>query len=90
MALIQCVDCKKDISDRAASCLHCGAPSINKVVTVQQTAKKYKGVQALGAMVAIAGMITMIGGEGTTGAFMLVFGFAIFLGARLGAWWGHG
>jgi len=26
MALISCPDCNKDVSDKAASCIHCGCP----------------------------------------------------------------
>lgn len=36
MALVTCPDCKKEISSRAASCPHCGAPmSAATIVTPQ-------------------------------------------------------
>ena len=31
MALVKCEECKKDISDKAASCPHCGCPVVKKV-----------------------------------------------------------
>ncbi len=33
MAIIKCTECGKDISDRAAACVHCGCPIEKEVVT---------------------------------------------------------
>ena len=37
MALIKCPECGKEVSDKAAACIHCGCP-IQKVHTEQQYA----------------------------------------------------
>ena len=33
MALIPCQECKKEISDKAVACAHCGAPAQSKIKT---------------------------------------------------------
>lgn len=33
MALIECTECQKQISDKAATCPHCGAPAPSKAIT---------------------------------------------------------
>jgi hypothetical protein len=42
MALIECSECGKEISDKAKGCVHCGCPisfSLEKTVTIEQTPK---------------------------------------------------
>ncbi len=36
MAMISCTDCHREISDQAASCPHCGCPSLNKTRVISQ------------------------------------------------------
>lgn len=36
MALIKCTECGKEISDKAVTCPHCGAPRINNTVYVSR------------------------------------------------------
>lgn len=51
MALIECGECHGDVSDKAASCPHCGAPVMqlaevvdtgDRLTTTQQTSKQLK------------------------------------------------
>ena len=35
MALIKCIDCGKEISDRSISCPHCGCPTINSIAQIK-------------------------------------------------------
>lgn len=35
MALMQCPECGQMVSDRAKECVHCGAPFVKNVVTIQ-------------------------------------------------------
>ena len=37
MALIQCYECEKEISDKAAACPHCGAPKSTPKPTKPKT-----------------------------------------------------
>ena len=99
MALIPCDDCKREISDATIACPHCGRPVGQRPVTTQQTAKRYKGLQLIGAIMVVSG-ITSVGvtisersAEPTgamIGSLLFLFGFVIFLTGRLLAWWNHG
>ena len=39
MALINCYECNKEISDKADSCIHCGAPKTNISFTEDEIRK---------------------------------------------------
>ena len=45
MALIDCSECGKPISDKAKACPHCGAP-VSKKITLSESEKKGKGTIA--------------------------------------------
>jgi len=49
MALINCPECKKEISDRATSCPHCGCPIIDKqsIPVIPAPEQKSRGVATL-------------------------------------------
>lgn len=89
MALTTCSECGTQISDKAAACPKCGAPRAG-VVTTQQTAKRFKGAQLLGAAVMSAGMVALVAGAAGWGAGLMMAGLGIFLVARARAWWAHG
>lgn len=102
MALIACGECGKQISDKAAACPHCGAPtpsasgtgSTKGIVTTQQTSKIFKVFQLIGVLIIIAGVVACVGkspGESTIGSTGLsMLGLLIYAGARIGAWWRNG
>lgn len=57
MALINCQECQKKISDRAANCPHCGCPLIQSNNAVQQT-KKFTHTQiAIISIISVAVLI---------------------------------
>src|SRR5690625_4965513 len=74
MALIQCAECNREISDKARACPGCGAPTVASTpassrsteppTTVEQTSKRYKGQMLLAVTLFIVGLITMIGAGG--------------------------
>ena len=96
MALIECYECGAEISERAKACIKCGAPvrhavsQNGKIITTQQTAKKYKGAQLAGAALMCVGVVSCVGKE--PGIFVGTFtlGLLVYLGARIAAWWNHG
>ena len=105
MALVKCPECQREISDRASTCPHCGCPSVPTTnispsvppTTIQATGKRWKGVMLIGVLLSIGGCLVTIGASpgDSEGPFMggvLVFllGLALFVGARVGAWWHHG
>lgn len=76
MALIQCPDCGKQISESAPACPHCGRPCAaiaseelrynrpyerdSAYVTTQLTAKSLKASQAVGAVLVTIGFFGML------------------------------
>ena len=94
MALIPCPDCGTSISDAAPQCIKCGRPmgtaAAGKPVTIQQTAKKYKGQQLLAALVCSVGVVMMIGENTMSGAGVFLLGLVWYFAARAGAWWSNG
>jgi zinc-ribbon domain len=87
MALIPCPDCGKKISDKAPSCPSCGYAE--QAQTIEQTAKTWKAVQALGVLMIAAGIpigaIYSYWGWPTA-----IAGVNIWLFGRICAWWENG
>jgi len=69
MALIQCSECRKAVSDKAESCPHCGNPlaarpdviSGRQVRTVEKTAKRFKAHIILSTLILLAGVVWAVG-----------------------------
>lgn len=101
MALIACPECGKSISSSATACPSCGHPiaspaasggAATSVVTTQQTSKKWKAHQAVGAALVAIGIVLMIAaepGSGGTGATLAAVGIVWYVVARVGGWWHH-
>ncbi len=97
MALVQCPECAKQISDQAASCPNCGAPrstvqvdATHGVVTTQATGKSQKGWQLVGVLAIIVGVIMISSEQSAVGALITFAGLVAVVTARLSAWWHHG
>ena len=94
MALIQCPDCGREVSDQAAACIGCGHP-VNpqppQVQTIQATSKYYKGLQAVGVVGVVFGFfLWMTAGLHLETGVVLALGSALYLAGRWGRWWYHG
>ena len=98
MALTQCPECDREMSDRAAACPGCGAPNAaapRAVVTIEATGKRWKALQLGGSLVAILSLFacaTSIGAEATTGltkvgAVTFWLGVLAAAAGQAGAWW---
>lgn len=69
MALIKCSDCNHDVSDKAAACINCGAPTSSttkitqqpkeKIKTIQETSKRFKLQSLLSVLVIALGVVFM-------------------------------
>lgn len=104
MALVACSECGKQISDRAATCLHCGNPIAppstqpipvslgGEVVTTQQTGKIWKAWEIVGVLMVILGIGACVSGSVNpfSGIVFAVGGAIAFLVGRFGGWWSHG
>lgn len=93
MAIIQCPECKKEVSDKAQFCPSCGY-AIGATV-VEQTSKKWKRLQLIGAFLLVVGVITLIGGYKSSGGLITalllnVAGLILVVYARTQTWWHHG
>lgn len=104
MALIKCSECGGQVSDKAASCPHCGAPisraketsaAGQELTTIQQTSKKLKLHTVLSVLIAVIGIIVLFGdsdaeGHGASfGALLAIGGLTWFFVTRIRIWWHH-
>lgn len=78
--LIRCKECGKEISDKAQTCIHCGAPlkSDKQTVHVEATDKEIKVMQLVGGTVFTLGFFGTIFTKYTN-----FFGTVLIIGAVL-------
>jgi hypothetical protein len=91
MALIECSECRRQVSDKAASCPGCGAPiaqtpaSSIRVshssgpVKVERTGAAWEGA---GFLLIVAAIFVGIAGRGIFGGILGAVGFIVFLVGR--------
>ncbi len=106
MALINCPECGKKVSDSAVQCPECAYPinttqnqihSKKPTQTIEQTGKKWKGMQLIGALLVIVGVVMIVAMSGNPEntkyagitILMPLIGLCLFIFARIGAWWNH-
>lgn len=85
---VNCNECGKEVSDKAISCMGCGAPigesvgSGTVLATTQATSKHLKTqiLYALGAMVIGLFLLGIVG---------VIPGLVWFIATRLRIWWHH-
>ncbi len=60
--LVKCSECGKEISDKAQTCIHCGAPlkGDKQTVHVEATDKDIKVTQIIASIILILGCIGMV------------------------------
>lgn len=93
MALVTCADCAQQVSDTAPACPRCGRPVAP--VRVEQTAKKYKSMMAIGFVGCLVGFLLCFAlfiADLTPipGVVVLVGCLLLYLYAATAAWWNHG
>ena len=97
MSLIECPDCKKQISDHAPTCPNCGRPmSAPTIQTIEATGKIWKGIQLIGALLMCIGVISCVchiadtsSPASLTPTWCLLGGFTCYIIGRIGAFWWH-
>ena len=103
MALIECYECKNQISSHAACCPSCGAPveldsgAGTPLATTQLTSKKFKVHEIYSAILTILGIILLIffAANGSfillyLGVFITLIGLIWFICTKFRIWWHHG
>ena len=101
MALINCPECNKQISDKASACPDCGCPmtppiSSVQTQTIEKTAKKYKALSLVAVLMIFIGFIVALSTCGSMdsngpvyGAFLAILGLGIYIVNRIVIWWRH-
>lgn len=103
--LTHCPACSHQVSPKASACPGCGHPIAAEapeagqtaVTTVQATSKHWKGLQMLGVTLVIIGLMgscsTLTGNDpdkSQIAPFIFLAGLALYLYAKVNAWWHHG
>ena len=92
MALVQCADCNREISERASACPHCGAPNVAQQAPVSAPAAAVKGGTACpfsghaippGATVCVCGAYYGYSNARVTGRSVRQAGMLVVLGALM-------
>lgn len=88
MALTNCPECGKEVSDKAQSCPNCGAPirgekSLNlnpkSHANVTRTGAKW---EAIGFILILVGLLAAIGANGAAGGIVAFIGLIVFIIGR--------
>jgi hypothetical protein len=88
MALIECSECRKQVSDKAASCPGCGAPIAHadaSLIHVSRNSGPLKvertgGTwEAIGFLFIVAAIFVGVAGSGSVGGILGAVGFVVFL-----------
>lgn len=92
MAIVNCPECQKQISDKAESCPNCGYRSkkaSENVTTTQKTSKKLKQRQLLACIPAAISIIFSNSGKFDLVIACWVITFVLLIIIRLQIWWEH-
>lgn len=102
MALIDCPDCTRSVSDQAPSCPNCGRPiSTDSLGTqenpevIEATGKQWKLGKLIGGLGFVGGLVMLASApnEYTTtyslGQGFMTLGLGVFVVSWLAAWWYH-
>lgn len=96
--LIECPECKQQISDTAPTCPHCGfaqkATPVESIgihqqpITIESTSKTWKLVKILAFLVFLIGAVVAVNDK-EFGFSLAGLGLLIFFIAKIGTWWSN-
>jgi len=81
MALIDCPDCGRKVSDKAPNCPQCGKPMAMLAGKAVQTTRKGGKYEGIGFVLIVGGIFTSFAYLGF-GLLLIVIGFIVFLVGR--------
>jgi uncharacterized membrane protein YvbJ len=95
MAMTSCPECKKQVSDQANTCPHCGHPILagtdnETPLTIQKTKKRWKLVKAVAAILLVIGILLAFTTAWYMGVAIIFLGLVLALVGGIGAWWSTG
>lgn len=104
MALIQCPECKSEVSSLASACPKCAAPITHAaaakavgqgVTTTEVTSKALKKRRLISLAMIFGGLLLAMSGPsdpsaGTAGMALFVAGIVYFIVVSVQKWWHHG
>lgn len=85
MALIQCPECSKEISDKAAACPSCGTPVAAARPSATVAVKTTRGGakwEAGGFVLILAGLYALFSQSFGVGGLLILVGFVVFIVGR--------
>lgn len=105
MAIIACPECGANVSDKAPSCVQCGAPLATAqetmaagatLTTTQGTSKKLKAHSAISGVLLALGIVVFFNNAGNQSEGVFIFKLLLvlipliwFLVTRMRIWWHH-
>lgn len=87
MALIECPDCGRQVSDVAPACPGCGRPM--HATVIEQTNKSIKAVKLVGGLIFFLGLPALLFNM-SLGVTLVIIGLVIYVTASFARWWNHG
>jgi uncharacterized membrane protein YvbJ len=102
MALVSCTECGRDVSDKAAACVGCGAPigaapvraAVSGKVEVEATGRRYKNQMIMAVLMLLFGCVLLFAnssmGASVFGTLVALAGLLLWLKARFSAWYNNG
>lgn len=92
MSLQICTECKKEVSSKATTCVHCGNPvgGVTKSQGIELTGKKYKKRALIYMFIFIVGVLFAVNKHLELAIPLLLIAFVGGLINRFGAWWNNG
>lgn len=103
MALINCPECDKQISDKASACINCGHPivkttsqhglNIGDEQPIELTAKRLKLISFLSFGIFVLGIIIVAASTSESssgfGVLLIILGCISYIINRIRIWWHH-
>lgn len=93
MALINCPECNKEVSDLAKTCPNCGIGISDGKLTIQQTSKRLKLQMVFSFFLMIplpVILIFFIGTDKTFPIISVILGIVWSIVTSIRMWWNHG